>query len=429
VEPYLLHLIHAAPSTIRISMKVLIVTVAFPPSPHANAKRPFFVAKAMLEAGWQVEVLTTRDGMPDSAVEVLDHPGCRITRLPDPVSDAKAALTSKPRLARILHLAANGMLWPDFHRLWVRKVIRAIRERQGGYDRVLAFVFPASLFLTGKERDLVDERWTFDMQEPVSTQYKRYPRRSAMQRLLTPRLERLELHTLHRAGAVIFTADTNRRTSIAEGLVPAERAIHIPFFFEPETFSGPTEVASGFQITYFGNFDLRGHRNPATFLESLALFLERNPQARDVTRFVFHGSWLPEHDSIIARHGLMDVVSIREPVPFHEYLVRVRQSPMLLLVAAAEHNLFMPSKVIEYIATGRPVLAFAPKDSEVAGVLTAAGMDQFICGEGDSNEGAAALERLWKLHQQGQMHPTTNRNGNWSASHQIPRYLEAVRAR
>jgi hypothetical protein len=35
-------------------MRLLIITHTFPPSEHSNAKRPFYIAKGALEAGWEV---------------------------------------------------------------------------------------------------------------------------------------------------------------------------------------------------------------------------------------------------------------------------------------------------------------------------------------------------------------------------------------
>lgn len=408
-------------------MKVLILTLAFPPSPHANGKRPYYVARAMLDAGWQVEVLTTHVGLPAGAAELIEHPRFCIRRVSDPVLDAEARLASHPKLARAVHLLANGLIWPDNHRLWVRRILSEVIRQGASVDRVIAFVFPRSMLLAGNQKSLVDHRWVFDMQEAVSPQFAIHPRRSPFQRWLTPRLCKLERRTLHRAGHVVFTSETSRRAYLDADLAVESRATHIPFFYDPSAFGNPATAAEGFEIGYFGNFDLHDHRSPAVFLKALARFLELHPEARPATRFLFHGAWLPEHDPLLERLALTDVASIHRPIPFQEYLGKISTCTILLLVAAAEHNLFMPSKVVDYIATGRPVLAFAPANSEVASVLRQAGHSSTLCDVSDSEAGAAALSRCWMLHRANQLGsiPVSDRQP-WSSDVQIPRYLEIV---
>ena len=274
---------------------------------------------------------------------------------------------------------------------------------------------------------VVDRKWVFDMQESVSPQYAIHPRRSQLQRWLTPRLARVEGQTLHKAGRVVFTAETNRRAYIDAGLADAECTHHIPFFYDAGVFAERRAEEPGFKIGYFGNFDLRGHRNPATFLKSLAGFLAAHPEARESTRFIFHGDWLPHHDALLDELELRDISHIHGSVSFSEYLENVRTSPVLLLEAAAEHNLFVPSKVVEYLGAGRPVLAFVPENSEVAGVLRQAGMSDYLCEVGDVDGGIRTIERLWQRYLAHELSPESMRTEEWSSTRQIPRYLDLLR--
>lgn len=408
-------------------MRVLVITFTFPPARHANAKRPQQVVNAMIDAGWDVEVWTSRIGMVPGDAEIATHERCRVIRLPDPVSSLASMFGRGGRWERLITLLANGLLWPDSCRLWARRVLRSARGEQHRFDRVLAFVFPPSILLGGDMDGVVDRKWVFDMQESVSPQYALHPRRSRLQRWLTPRLARAERATLHKAGRVLFTAETNRRAYIDAGLADAKSTRHIPFFHDAGAFAERRIPRPGFEIGYFGNFDLRGHRNPATFLRSLAGFLAEHPEAREKTRFVFHGDWLPHHDELLDDLNLRDVSHLHVTVAFNEYLEKVRTSPILLLVAAAEHNLFMPSKVVEYLGAGRPVLAFVPQDSEVAGVLRQAGMADFICEVADVDQGILTIERLWQRYLANDLSPESMKTEEWSSTRQIPRYLDLLR--
>lgn len=407
-------------------MRLLIITHTFPPSRHSNAKRPYYIAKGALEAGWEVDVVTSMIGVDPGQDESISVAGLRVFRCDDPVQRWQRLLRGHPALIKLLAVLSNGGLWPDYCAPWARRAFR--RLPTGGYDRVLAFVYPPSTLLAGNVPGLVDQRWVFDYQESVSPQFKMQPRNSPLQRFLTPRLARLERRTLHQAGRVVFTADSNRRAYVAAGLVEEGLTGHVPYFYDDVVFREAGVVESGFDICYYGGFDLHGDRNPVAFLRSLARFLEVHPEARAETRFVFHGNWLAAHDRYVTELGLGDIVRLKAAVPYEDYLVGVRRSPVLLLVVAAAHNLFMPSKIVDYFGAKRPILAFVPRESEMRRVLEAAGMASCACDERDVAGGAEALGRLWADYRSGRLDVRGDNTSQWSSEVQIHRYLAILEA-
>jgi hypothetical protein len=224
----------------------------------------------------------------------------------------------------------------------------------------------------------------------------------------------------------VFTAESNRQAYLDGDLVPEGITRHVPYFYDASIFTGDSLQADGFEIRYYGGFDLHGDRNPIAFLKSLAGFLDKHPEARSVTRFDFHGNWLPAHDEHLNRLGLKDVVRIDGPLAYEDYLEGVKRSPVLLLVVAEAHNLFMPSKIVDYFGARRPILAFVPRESEMWRVLEEAGMADFACEERDTDGGTKALERLWAAYCDGNLHAVAGTTGVWSSNVQIPRYLEIL---
>lgn len=410
-------------------MRLRVITHTFPPSTHANAKRPHYVVKGFLDAGWEVDVFTHWTGMPAGATETIDHPSLRIFRLADPVERLLRWSRRTPLLYRVVALSLAGVMWPDFYAVWARKIFRT-RRSDSHYDRTLAFILPASVLLSGRQPGLVDRSWTFDYQESVTPQYRQMARRSPLQKMLQPRLEALERDTLHRAGRVVFTANTNRLAYVDAALVEDKITAHIPYFYDAVAFASPgAPVASTFEIVYFGTFDWRGARSPETFLRALARFFEQTPGAQAQTRFSFYGPWLQEHNRFLEELKLMDVTMIHPPIDYEAYLQKLRQCPMLLLVVASAHNLFMPSKIVDYFGACRPIIAFVPRDSEMRQVLKQAGMLDFVSDEGDFEGGAAALQKLWVQYQAGMLAVSSESTRYWSSEMQIPRYLELVAKR
>ncbi len=406
-------------------MRILVITHTFPPSLHSNAKRPFYLVKALLNAGWEVDVATSFIGTAKGMQETLVDPNCRIFRTDDPVWRLQRALVGHPKLAKVVGLAANGLLFPDFCALWTRSLFRKFRKTFDDYDRVLAFVFPPSVLLSGSY-DVVDCNWIFDFQESVTPQFEKFPRKSLLQRSLTARLRNLETHTLHQAGRVVFTANSNRKAYLNAGLVCEEITEHVPYFYDEDAFRQPGDVGKLFEIGYYGNFDFSGSRNPSTFLAALAGFLKRHPEAREQTRFTFHGAWLDTHNRLLDELNLRDVCRIEKAVPYQEYLERLKQSPILLLVVAEAHNLFMPSKIVDYFGARRPILAFVPPKSEMHEVLVEAGMEEYLCGDRDVEQGIQALENLWNSYLSGSLQVDSSRTSKWSSSYQLSRYLRLL---
>lgn len=407
-------------------MRLLVITHTFPPSPHSNAKRPFYLVKGFLQAGWQVDVFTSTIGLATPVKESLTHPGLRIVRRADPLERLCRQFAGNTALFRMASMVASGLTWPDGNLLWALRALRVCRNAHA-YDRVLVFILPASLLLLGRSPHRVGRNWIFDYQESVTPHWRAYPRRSPLNRLGFPYLVKLERRTLSQAGHVVFTAATNRRAYQEAGLLGTTPTTHIPYFYDAEVFRDTSSQRPGqFQIAYFGTFDWRGARSPETFLRALARFLEMNPVARPQTNFLFHGNWLPEHNRFIDELKLHDVVSIQPPVPYEQYLRLLPQCPILLLVVAAQHNLFMPSKIVDYFGVRRPILAFVPPASEMRQVLEAAEMTAYACDEFDINGGAVALGRLWQQYQSGALNRAAGKTAFWSSEQQIPRYVEMV---
>ena len=407
-------------------MRLLVLTHTFPPSYISNAKRPYYLVRGFLEAGWHVDVFTSAFGITSGASETVLHPNLRIVRTQDPLVRLVGSALERQGLFRAGALAASAILWPDPYVLWARRTIRACR-RGGPYDRVLTFVLPASMLLTGRPRHFIGPHCVFDYQESVTPYFRRHPRRSPLQRMLVPHLAKLESMTLHKAGRVVFTADTNRRAYVEQGLALETATAHVPYFFDAEVFRSPArELVRDFQIVYFGTFDWRGERSPETFLRAFAQFLQRHPEARPKSRFLFYGNWLPEHNSFIEELKLGDVVTLQASVPYEQYLEKLKSSPVLLLVVSSAHNFFMPSKIVDYFGAGRPIMSFVPQESEMRRVLEQAGQAEFASDEFDVAGGTAALAKLWELYTAGSLRNPIGKTGFWSSEVQIPRYLELV---
>jgi hypothetical protein len=212
--------------------------------------------------------------------------------------------------------------------------------------------------------------------------------------------------------------------------VKEEFTSHVPYFFDTFIFEDLTPfVSKEFHIVYYGTFDWQGCRSPETFLRAFSCFLEMNPEAKSVARFIFFGNWQSIHDEIIEELKLRDYIEINNPISYSEYLEKIKRSPILLLIVSPMHNLFMPSKIVDYLGSRRPILALVPIESEVRNVLEKAGMTQYTSNVDDVSGASNAITALWKCYKHDKLGSVDSKIEEWSSKKQIARYIDILSLR
>jgi glycosyltransferase involved in cell wall biosynthesis len=92
--------------------------------------------------------------------------------------------------------------------------------------------------------------------------------------------------------------------------------------------------------------------------------------------------------------GLENIVSIAGQVPYAESLRAMARADILLLLDSPGRRAGVPAKLYEYLGAGRPILALAESDSDVAWVLSESNLAHRIAPPLDSNAIHQALLEL-----------------------------------
>ena len=122
-----------------------------------------------------------------------------------------------------------------------------------------------------------------------------------------------------------------------------------------------------FRITHTGT--IFGRRDPKPFLHALA-----RQDADVVARFI--GDFREADKATIASLGLAERVELVPYLPRREALARQRDSEALLLLVpdgAGRGRFVVTTKIFEYLAAGRPILAAVPEDGAAAALLRETG--------------------------------------------------------
>ena len=351
-------------------MKVLLVSLYFPPAGGGGVQRPLKLATHLPALGIETHVLAPDDPKwvhtdPELAppTPALVHRARYVGPAGKRPADELYGRTGLDRLARQTRLTFRRFLVPDENVGWnVTAIPSAIRlVRQHAIDVVITTSPPPSVHLVGAAaKRATGVRWVADLRDSFA-----HPHRRA-ESLAVRTKERVD-HAVaglvaRRADAIVAVSD-----AIADEvreLRPRGPVVTIPNGCDFDDFAG-LEYRSGvrFRITHTGSFF--GKRDPRPFLQALAAC-----DADVVARFV--GDFRPSDRDFAAGLGLGDRLELIPYVPRRRALGLQRDSEALLLLipeAGGRGKGVLTGKVYEYLAAERPILAAVPPDGAAADLI------------------------------------------------------------
>lgn len=148
----------------------------------------------------------------------------------------------------------------------------------------------------------------------------------------------------------------------------------------------------GFTLMHAGS--LLPPRSPEVFLKGVGLFRERNRSLPDFS-VVFLVDRPDEVRSAAKAQGVEDLVRIESSRPYTEMPAVLASADVLVIVEApVEEGIFLPSKFVDYVRTGRPILALSPQVGTLADILKQGGG---IAVDGQQPEAVAgALQTMYQ---------------------------------
>jgi glycosyltransferase involved in cell wall biosynthesis len=349
-------------------VKILLVTVYWPPAGGGGVPRPLKLATFLPELGIETHVLAPSDPKrmhrDDSLVAPPQATVHRVRNLAPRVHRPGPELQAAHGLGRLrLHaaLTARRLLVPDasspFLLTAVPAAIRLVRRH--GIDAVITSSPPGSVNLLGAAvKRATGVRWVADLRDSIlSHPHRRQDVRGEghVARLVA-----------RRADAIVCVSPA--AVEEMRALSPAGPVELIDHGADFEDFDGlEYRRAERFRITHTGT--IFGRRDPKPFLHALARMDE------DVlARFV--GDFRDADRATIAELGLGERVELVPYLPRREALALQRDSDaLLLLIPAGEGRgrFVVSTKVFEYLAAGRPILASVPEDGAAAELLRETG--------------------------------------------------------
>ena len=135
--------------------------------------------------------------------------------------------------------------------------------------------------------------------------------------------------------------------------------------------------ANEFLIVHAGKLGLHEltGRSAAALLDGLQELFRMRPAARSRTRLLFVGPEDVETSRQVELRGLSGQVGCTGLVSYEESLRHIGEAALCVLVEADfREGVFLPSKLCDYIAARKPVLALSPEVGTVADLAAEGGI-------------------------------------------------------
>lgn len=396
--------------------KILIITYYWPPSGGGGVQRWLKFVKYLPQFGWKpVLVVPLNPEYPvfDHSLESEIPSELEVIKLPiwEPYGIFKN-LTGRKKEERVnnglvfdkhkqkpvekfLLWFRGNLLIPDPRIFWVIPTVRRVRRmiQAGNFKAVITTGPPQSIHLIGyRLKKLYGIPWVADLRDPWSTfeQLEQfYPSKLAIKRQ-----QRLEKKTLSYADKVItvssvWAAELESSTGKSVDLVPNG--------FDEEDVCPPSlSEHPFFTISHIGM--INSYRNNTSFWEALNEFCIESEQFRNQLRIHIAGIYDESLKQELAKYQeLSGKLVFSGYVPHADVKFRYDESDVLLLLQNQKASSLghIPGKTFEYIASGKPILALAEPESDMARIIISCGAG-FVCHPNDKNKIRECLTLLFK---------------------------------
>jgi glycosyltransferase involved in cell wall biosynthesis len=357
-------------------VKLLLVTLYFPPAGGGGVQRPLKFATYLPALGIETHVLAPDDPkwlVTDDDLVLPTQAWVHRARYVGPsgrrIADELHGRSGLDLAVRRASTIGRRLLVPDENVTWNATAIpKAIAiARREGIDVVMTTSPPGSVHLIGAAvKKATGAKWVADLRDSIAL----HPHR-ATEGIGARAKQKARAGVAHlvarQADAIVTAADAI--TEETRGLNPRGDVVTIANGSDFDDFAGlEYRRTDRFRLTHTGSFF--GHRDPKPFLRALASSGLDNVTVR------FVGDFRPGDREFLDSLQLGDRVEIVDYVPRRESLRLQRDSDALLLLipeAGGRGRGVLSGKVFEYLAAERPILAVVPPEGAAAQLIRETG--------------------------------------------------------
>lgn len=360
---------HPAITRDRHLLKILAITYCFAPIQMPATMRLLKWFKGLGELGHEVTVLAidpdSFSGPKDDELNRLIPSNVKVIRVWSPENSLLyRALRKQYRLFY--------KLFEPRKMEWYRAALKAAEAIDtNGYDVIFSCSQPHSCHLIGKRlKEKTGKRWVAYFSDPwTDNPYTKYVNSAVFKYN-----QALEKGVIEGADSILFPSD--EMVGLVMNKYPARHRAKcgvIPHCFVPDWYGlTAAPVRNGkLRLVQTGNF--YGPRSPMPLLKALHRLMKETEIASRAEVLSF-GKSDPAYPEYVRSTGMGSFVRFNDTIPYLESLSAMKASDYLLLIdAPSDESVFLPSKLVDYIGSGAPVLGITPGKGASARVLKETG--------------------------------------------------------
>jgi glycosyltransferase involved in cell wall biosynthesis len=337
-------------------MKVLLVSISAPPQNAPESLQVMRYARHLAEHT-ELTVLTIKEEKSGwrRADPGLEKVNCsaRFVRLPH------YSLFSR----LVVKIFGEHVLLPDADFLFPLQWRRAVGKLGAKPDVIYSRSTPYSSALMGlKLHEYYRVPWIMHLSDPWADN----PFLNNLPQKLKDKHQRLEKLCMERAWAITLTS--SQAIQYYQAKYPSMKnkfRLLFNVFDECDICHEPIDFSAKCRFVFTGR--LYGKRRLHPLIEALEAAIAQNPKLEEATEFLFAGFFADENIHRIRTASCRNIQYIG-PVSLSQALELQRKSTVLISIDALEenntlYNLFFPSKLLDYLASGRKILCITGKDS------------------------------------------------------------------
>jgi hypothetical protein len=252
---------------------------------------------------------------------------------------------------------------PDQYRSWQQPAVAAITHliENDGYrpDALVTFAQPFTDHLIGRKlKQDFGLTWIAHFSDPwVDNPF------NSSNILIRRKNCQLEKQVVQAADLLVFTSEETRKLVMKKYDAEAQgKAKVLPHCFDAVRFRSTSVANNRNEIVIRHLGDFYGPRSPLPLIKALINIYEATPAILNNVRIELTG--LVDEASV--EKGVNDglppgLITVHKSVPYQESLdLMVSADGLLVIDAVSELSVFLPSKLIDYIGSGRPIFGITP---------------------------------------------------------------------
>lgn len=259
-------------------------------------------------------------------------------------------------LKKIYRIVIKTFAWPDYSMFWLLSIYRQRKKLNLDYDLMISVSLPFSshiaAYILNKKNN---KEWLMDIGDPFTLKKDAPENNKILYGLLNKYYEN-KFYNL--ASKILFTHEDSMSAHIDHfNINPEKTFIGNPISeFKEDIFSSSINYnykLNPIKFGYFGVFT-KGVRSPKNFINNL----------EGIKNIELH--WYVNEDSKneITKYSNNSTSFFHSLINREEALKRMADSVHCLLSIGNLNTTQMPSKVIEYISTGKPVIHFSEIEND-----------------------------------------------------------------